>query len=367
MVSPQSRREGVEILQLREISQRRGCALLSIGRSSFYYKGHRADDTELIQQLAAIAGKYKRYGSPRAHALLRREGIIVNHKRVERIWKEQGLSLPKRKKRKRCKKKQNIATLAEYPNHVWTYDFVHDTTHDGRKLKLLTVLDEFTRKSLAVVVEPTMPAKAVIATLGQLFAVHGAPKYLRSDNGPEFVAKVTGRWLKANDVQTRYIDPGSPWQNAYGESFNDKLRSECLNLEIFYSVKEAKILTNQWRLHYNNQRPHSSLEYLTPSEIEENYNAMNAGALPTHPRSLSHFGLPASKVDGGQAGIDIAKQGANLNQSSPLAVQPSVTALGSLSSVALSSGRTDKTYQKPEQKINSNTKKGQTKNRILTL
>ena len=366
-MSPQSRRKGVEFLRVKEVSQRRGCALLKIGRSSFYYKSHRADDTELIEQLAAIAGKYKRYGSPRAHALLRREGIIVNHKRVERVWKEQGLSLPKRKKRKRCKKKQNIAMCAEYPNHVWTYDFMHDTTHDGRKLKLLTVLDEFTRKSLAVQVERKMPAAEVIATLGQLFAVHGVPRYLRSDNGPEFVAKATGRWLKANDVQTRYIDPGSPWQNAYCESFNDKLRSECLNLEIFYSVKETKILTNQWRLHYNNQRPHSSLGYLTPSEFEENYNAMNAGALPPHPRSLSHFGLPASKVHGGQTGIDITKQGAGLNQSSPFAVQPSATVLGSLSSVALSSGRTDKTYQKPEQKINHNTKNKQTKHRILTL
>jgi putative transposase len=354
-------------LRLKEVSQRRGCALLKIGRSSFYYQPHPPDDTKLIEQLTAIAGKYKRYGSPRAHALLRRDGIIINHKRVERIWKEQGLSLPKRKKRKRCKKKQNVATHAEYPNHVWTYDFVHDTTHDGRKLKLLTVLDEFTRKSLAVEVERKMPAAAVIATLGQLFAVHGAPQYLRSDNGPEFVAKATQRWLKANDVQTRYIDPGSPWQNAYGESFNDKLRNECLNLEIFYSVKEAKILTNQWRLHYNNQRPHSSLGYLTPSEFEENYNAMNAGAQPPHPRSLSHFGLPASKIPGDQTGIDITKQGADLNQSSPLAVQPSATALGSLSSVALSSGRTDKTYQKPEQKINNNTKNGQTKHRILTL
>ncbi len=356
MVSLQSRRKGVEFLRVKEVSQRRGCALLKIGRSSFYYQGHLPDDTQLIEQLAAIAGKYKRYGSPRAYALLRRDGIIINHKRVERVWKEQGLSLPKRRKRKRCKKKQNIAMRAEYPNHVWTYDFMHDVTHDGRKLKLLTVLDEFTRKSLAVGVERTMPAAQVIATLGQLFAVHGAPQYLRSDNGPEFVAKKTRTWLKANDVQTRYIDPGSPWQNAYGESFNDKLRSECLNMEIFYSVKEAKILTNQWRLHYNNERPHSSLGYLTPSEFKENYSAMNAGAPPPHPRSLSHFRLPANK-----------RQGADPNRSCPLAVQSPATALESLSSVALSSGRTDKTYQKPEQKINNNTKNEQTKHRILTL
>jgi putative transposase len=316
--------------------------------------------------LAAIAGKYKRYGSPRAYALLRRDGIIINHKRVERVWKEQGLSLPKRKKRKRCKKKQNVAMRAEYPNHVWTYDFMHDTTHDGRKLKILTVLDEFTRKSLAVQVERKMPATAVVGVLQKLFAVHGTPRYLRSDNGPEFVARKTRTWLMANDVDTRYIDPGSPWQNAYGESFNDKLRSECLNLEIFYSVKESKILTNQWRLHYNNERPHSSLGYLTPSEFEENYNAMNAGAPPPHPRSLSHFRLPAIKRQRQQTEMDIKQQGADPNRSCPLAVQSPATALGSLSSVALSSGRTDIVYYKTGDQIN-NKENEQTKDRILTL
>lgn len=367
MVSLQSRREGVGFFQHRKIPQRRSCVLLEIGRSSFCYKGHPAADTELINQLIAIAGKHKRYGSPRAYALLRRAGTIVNHKRVERVWKEQGFSLPRRKKRKRCKKKQNIPMRAEYPNHVWTYDFVHDVTDDGRKLKFLTVLDEFTRKSLKIEADRRIPATSVVAVLQQLFLLHGAPQYVRSDNGPEFIAGVTQAWLKAHNVQTRYIDPGSPWQNAYGESFNDKLRSEWLNMEIFYNVAEAKILTEQWRLRYNNERPHSSLGYLTPREFAENWTSMNVGALPPHPRSLSLFGLPEKGQGCEGSGLIVTQEGADRTGSCPLSVQSPASALGSLSSVALSSGRADIVYHKTDDQNNNNSENQQTKDGILTL
>ena len=202
-----------------------------------------------------------------ALALLRRDHLKVNHKRAHRLWKQIGLQCPVHRKRKRSQHSDSVPQEATRANHVWTYDFVFDTTSDSRTLKFLSLIDEFTRECLAIKVERRLPAKAVIEVLEQVFAERGMPEYLRSDNGPEFVAKAIQRWLTKRQVKTHYIEPGSPWQNAYGESFNGKFRDECLNMEVFYSLAEATTIAEMWRQSYNSERPHSSLAYQTPAEF----------------------------------------------------------------------------------------------------
>jgi putative transposase len=229
----------------------------------------------LADKLKKITNEKKRYGYRRAWARLRREGEKINHKRVYRVWKNAGLALPRKRRRKRGEKQHQVPLEAKYPNHVWTYDFMQDATMEGRKLRILNVVDEFTRYNMAIEVERHMPAKTVIATLEKLFREHGAPTYIRSDNGPEFIAKATKRYIEQQGVKTHYIDPGSPWQNAYGESFNGKLRDECLNMMVFCGLPEAKIHLQYWRGEYNHERPHSSLGYLTPWEYWQNWEKEN--------------------------------------------------------------------------------------------
>jgi transposase InsO family protein len=211
---------------------------------------------------------------------------------------------------------------------VWTYDFMLDRTTDGRKLRFLTVIDEFTRECLAIKVGRSFPASAVIAVLEALFAEHGPPEFIRSDNGPEFVAQALRDWLTKHGAATMYIDPASPWQNAYGESFNGRFRDECLNLELFVSVIEASLIAEAWRLDYNQARPHSSLAYHTPAEFKAAYQANGAGALPPHPRDLS----PSRPPDGQEEG----------QSTKPCpSVRPPAAALGSLPSVALPSAQAE--------------------------
>ena len=222
----------------------------------------------LTDEINKLTKKYKRYGYRMITAKLRQDGWNVNRKRVQRIWQKEGLQVPYRCKFKKAKGgSENSCAVkkAEYPNHVWTYDFMSDQTEDGRSLKFLTVLDEFTRESPAIEPGRSIRAKDVIAVLEYLFMVRGIPKFIRSDNGPEFIADAIKRWLRDQGVETLYIEPGSPWENGYIESFNGKLRDEILNREVFYSVKEAKVIVENWRLEYNNHRPHSSLGFMTPA------------------------------------------------------------------------------------------------------
>jgi transposase InsO family protein len=201
-------------------------------------------------------------------ALVRQEGWLVNRKRIYRLWRQEGLQVPRRAhKRRRCGDSKNGCTRkkARYPNHVWTYDFLFDQTEDGRRLKLLPVVDEFTRECLTLEVARHMEAQDVIGVLEYLFALRGAPRYLRSDNGPEFVAQRIKAWLVERQSGPLFIEPGSPWQNAYIESFNGRLRNEFLNVEAFGSLKEAQVLAEQHRLEYNHHRPHSALGYRTPA------------------------------------------------------------------------------------------------------
>jgi transposase InsO family protein len=252
-----------------DVSERRACQVISQPRITQRYKTKRPDKNKaLTAEIRRLAKKHKRYGYRMITAKLRQDNWNVNHKCVQRIWQKEGLQVPYRRKFKKAKgSSQNSCCVkkAEYKNHVWTYDFMSDQTEDDRRLKLLTVLDEFTRESPAIEVGRSIRAKDVIAVLEYLFMVRGTPKYIRSDNGPEFIADAIKKWLKKKYVETLYVEPGSPWENGYIESFNGKLRDEILNREIFYSVKEAKVLVEDWRLEYNNHRPHSGLGYMTPA------------------------------------------------------------------------------------------------------
>ncbi len=253
------------------LSERRACRALGQPRSSQRYIPRAALHSEaLVRRMHTLAQKHPRYGYRRVHALLRREGWRVNRKRVQRHWRAEGLKVVRRQRRRRRLGSSENACVrhrAEHKNHVWSYDFTMDQTAEGKRLKLMPVVDEFTRECHAIEVERSITAQDVIATLRYLFQVHGEPAYIRSDNGPEFIARVVKQWLTSSGVQTLYIEPGSPWENAYVESFNGKLEDELLGREIITSLLEAKVLIEQYRAEYNHERPHSSLGYQTPAEF----------------------------------------------------------------------------------------------------
>jgi transposase InsO family protein len=252
-----------------DVSERRACKTVGQPRMTQYYTPKRYEkDKAVTQQILKLAGKYPRYGYRFITEKLRQAGWHVNHKRVQRIWRKEGLQVPYRRKFKKAEgSSANSCSVrkAEYINHVWTYDFISDQTADGRPLKLLTLLDEFTRESLAIEISRSIKAKDVISVLEYMFVVRAVPRCIRSDNGSEFIADAIKKWLEENSVETLYIDPGSPWQNGYIESFHGRFRDEFLNREIFHSVKEARVLVEDWRLEYNNHRPHSGLRYKTPA------------------------------------------------------------------------------------------------------
>jgi putative transposase len=251
------------------VSQRRACKTLGQPRATQRAVRTRPDrDKPLVSKLHQLSRRYPRYGYRMIAALVRQEGWFVNRKRIYRLWRQEGLQVPRRShKRPRCGDAINGCTRkkARYPNHVWTYDFLYDQTADGRRLKLLPVVDEFTRECLTLEVTRRMEAQDVIGVLEYLFALRGAPRYLRSDNGPEFVAQRIKVWLAQRQTGPLFIEPGSPWENAYIESFNSRLRNEFLNVEVFGSLKEAQVLAEQHRLEYNHRRPHSALGYRTPA------------------------------------------------------------------------------------------------------
>jgi putative transposase len=251
------------------ISERRACQVLRQHRSTQRKVPKTPDDeVALTADIIALARQYGRYGYRRITALLREAGWAVNKKRVERIWRCEGLKVPqKQPKRSRLWLNDGscIRLRPERPNHVWSYDFVTDRSQDGRAFRMLCVIDEFTRESLAIRVARKLKATDVIDVLADLFILRGIPAHIRSDNGPEFVATALREWIAAVGAKTAYIEPGSPWENGYIESFNGKLRDELLNGEIFYSLNEARIVIEAWRHHYNTVRPHSSLGYRPPA------------------------------------------------------------------------------------------------------
>ena len=278
--------------------------MIGIGRSSVGYLAHACDDDELLNRIKKLALRHPRYGYRRVWALLKREGERINRKKILRLWRKAGLALKRRPSRIRRKGNRVEGPLrATYPRHVVTYDFVFDRTADGRALKILTVVDEFTREALAIAVGYRMTAVQVMWVLARAFKAGGWPEYLRSDNGPEFVAEALETWLKGRGVVTHHIDPGSPWQNGYGESFNGKLRAECLDLEIFETDEEARRVLEAWRVQYNVSRPHSSLGYRTPDEVKRMWKRKKKEVSPlTAPGALR-----ASLGEGGQKGKTIVE------------------------------------------------------------
>jgi putative transposase len=265
MVSARVRREQVAFLEARGQSRRHACALLSVARSSVGYTSRLvARDAPALAVMRELAGQYPRFGYRRVRILLARRGYAMSVERAHRLWRASGLQVPRRRPRKRIATGRPRPVPATGPNQVWAYDFVFDACANGQTLKCLTVIDEFTRESLAIDVAGSIRSGRVIDVLTRLVSTHGAPRYLRSDNGPEFVSRAVLRWLQEAAIDTALTDPGKPWQNGADESFNARFRDECLSLEWFRNRSDATAVIEQWRRHYNDERPHSSLSYLTP-------------------------------------------------------------------------------------------------------
>ena len=257
------------VRQTLGISERRACRVLGQHRSTQRKPPQgREDEARLTADVIELAREYGRYGYRRVAVLLRRAGWQVNHKRVARIWRREGLKVPhKQKKRGRLWLNDGscVWLKPEHPNHVWSYDFVQDRTSDGRAYRTLNILDEYTREALMIRVDRRLNSTDVMDALTDLFIQRGPPRFIRSDNGPEFIAQKVRDWIELVGAKTAYIEPGSPWENGYCESFNSRFRDELLNGEVFYSLREAQILIERWRKHYNTARPHSALGYRAPA------------------------------------------------------------------------------------------------------
>ncbi len=299
------RRAFVQFAMMRQMSVSGACALVKVSRRRLAYVSRR-NDGELVTRLQELAALHPRYGSRHLCAMLRREGRQVNFKRVRRLCRKHGLTMRSKRRRKRRGIGMGLPCKAEHPHHTWAWDFMEDRTETGRKLRILTVEDEFTRQCLAIEVEHRMNSRFVADTLMGLIAEHGAPRFIRSDNGPEFIAKYLMRILAIHGAEARHIDPGSPWQNGLNERFNGTLRNECLNMETFCSREHARMICKVYGREYNSSRPHSSLGYLTPKEFAESWMRIKgsdsdhrgwvqrgSGALPPGPRDLSPGAPPA--------------------------------------------------------------------------
>jgi putative transposase len=285
VVSPARKREAVAHLEkVLEVSERRACQVLKQPRSTQRYRGRQSGkDAALVTDLRRISAQHPRAGYRMATALLRRTGMDLNAKRVQRLWRQEGLKVPRRQR-----KRQRLGNSAGGTqrlsagriNHVWSYDFVFDQTEDGRRLKWLPICDEFSRELVALEVERRMESRDVIRILeAAIEARGGPPEFIRSDNGPEFIARAVQHWIERRGFKTLFIKPGSPWQNAYSESFNSRFRDEFLNREAFATLLEAKVLGKAHREHYNSARPHSSLDYQTPEEFAQRSHAAASAPL----------------------------------------------------------------------------------------
>jgi transposase InsO family protein len=259
----------VDHAQNQGMSERRACRLVNQPRGTQRYQlTQREDEDALTQAIIEFASLYGRYGYRRITALLKRDGWRVGKDRVERIWRREGLKVPQKQKPRRrlwLNDGSCVRLRPERSNHVWSYDFVSAKTYDGRTVRMLNLIDEYSRECLLIRSERRWSSAKVIEALADVMVMKGVPDHLRSDNGPEFVAKELRKWLANTGTKASYIEPGSPWENGYCESFNSKLRDEFLNGEIFYSMKEIRVLAERWRVHFNTIRPHSSLGYRPPA------------------------------------------------------------------------------------------------------
>ena len=293
MVSPSAKRRAVkQVIETGLGTTAQACRALGLARSSYYCHSTMSPESRTFEkQIVQLSQDHPRYGYRRVTALLRREGQEINAKRVQRVRRKEGLQVSRRQRKLR---RMGLSTAerqrAIHANHIWSWDFVEDQTENGTRFRVLTLIDEFTRQCLAVQVDWSIRAVDVITVVEAAMARYGVPSHLRSDNGPEFIAYAIQDWLSGKKVKTIYITPGSPWENAYIESFHDKLRDECLNREIFGSLWEARVVIEQWRLYYNAERPHSSLGYQTPAEFAG--RAIGGSGL------RSGFALPPSRTTG---------------------------------------------------------------------
>jgi len=273
-VKPAEKRRAADyVVAEHDLSTARSCGLMGIERSSYYYRAEPRDDEPLRQALKEAAAEHRRWGYRFLMTVLRREGFTDNHKRVYRIYREEGLQVTQRKRKRTAKWRGEKPNAPDRINARWSMDFVHDATSDGRKLRLLNILDDCTRRCLRIEVDTSVSGERVTRTLDQLMELYGTPRSLLTDNGPEFTGKALDAWAYRNKVRLQFIEPGKPSQNGYVESFNGTLRNECLNENWFGSITEARMIIEDWRRKYNEVRPHSSLGYLTPEEFTTNLAA----------------------------------------------------------------------------------------------
>ena len=269
-MTPAAQRAAAQEMQQRfGFSERRACRLVGIARSTVRYRAHpRGDDVTLRRRLGDLAQARPRFGYRRRHVLLRREGIVVNHKRIERLYRQDGLALGRRRPR-RVATRRGRPPGPSHPNEQWALDFVSDALTSGRRIRLLTVIDTFTREALAIEVDTSLPGPRVAQVLERVVETRGCPATIVLDNGPELTGKALDQWAHESGVHLRFIDPGTPIQNAFTESFNGRLRDECLNAHWFRSLGEARQIVEEWRQDYNQVRPHSALGYATPAQVTE--------------------------------------------------------------------------------------------------
>jgi putative transposase len=255
-------------------SERKACQLVNLSRSTNRYKENRKDDQDLRERMKELAHKHKRYGSPRLHALLKKEGKVKNHKRTERIYAEEGLAIRRKKRKKRIPFLRVPLPEATMPNETWSMDFVHDSCITGTKIKVLTVVDDFTRSCPGLLTQSSIPGRGVTNFLDQRAVIQGYPQSIRVDNGPEFTGKHFQQWAEQHGIYIDYIEPGKPMDNGFIESFNGKFRDECLNEHWFANLKHAQEIIENWRIEYNEVRPHSSLGNKTPYEFVKEHQTM---------------------------------------------------------------------------------------------
>lgn len=276
MVSAPARRRQVEYAKGRGLSERRACALLSVARSALHYESKlREKDAPALAAMAILSAQYPRYGYRRIQVFLERQGHRMSADRTWRLWRQAGLQVPRKRPRKRVAMARPRPQAPLAAGQVWAYDFVFDSCANGQQLKCLTVIDEYTRESLAIDVAGSIRSARVVEVLSQLISVHGAPKILRSDNGPEFVSRALLRWAASQNLDMALIDPGKPWQNGTTESFNGKFRDECLNEHWFTSLAQARAVIAEWRRDYNEVRPHSSCGRIPPANFAANHRAQH--------------------------------------------------------------------------------------------
>jgi putative transposase len=265
------------------LSERKSCRLVKLNRSTNQYRSKQRDDSKIRERIRELADRYKRYGSPRIHALLRREGIVINHKRTERIYAQEGLALRRKKGKKLSVEARVPMVPAERVNQVWSMDFISDSLASGKRFRALTIIDDFTRLSPGIEVSTSLPGQRVTRFLDELALSHGYPERIRVDNGPEFVSKDFTLWAASNKIEVEYIRPGKPSDNGYIESFNGKFRDECLNQHWFINLKQTKDIIENWGKEYNHERPHSSLGNCTPYEFVLKHKTMlNTKSLNLH-------------------------------------------------------------------------------------